>query len=352
METNVILPKEISTRKMSDFVNRMVDDLSAAESVKMSYLGSKMGLYKAMAFAGPMSAGDVVLRSRAPERLVEEWLKNQTGRGYIYYDPVTETYTLPTEHAIAMTDTKSPFYIAGRFQSLEGIKPKVHPTDSNKTTDAEINAAEHQKFVDGSSRFFSTEYITSLFESWLPAVEGLTSKLQTGIAVADLGCGRHGASTLVMAQAYPASSFHGFDNYESSVERANLLAKEKRVSNAHFRLATNENVHANQYDLITIIECLHSMGEIQDLLRGCYEVLKPDGVVVAVEAKDKSRIEEEHYQFLRSHVMPGAQKQYSTVEHVVDLQEKEMEEVARAAGFNSFRKVSETVYDTVYEFRI
>lgn len=335
---------------MSDFVNHMVDELNASESVKMTYLGSKLGLYKAMAFAGPMSAEDIVLRSGAPARLVDEWLRSQTDRGYINYDPVTETYTLPTEHAIAMTDSKSPFYIGGRFQSLESNKPKAYY--SNKPSNAEINAAEHQNFVEGSSRFFSTEYITSLFESWLPSVQGLTEKLQAGIAVADLGCGRHGASTLVMAEGYPASRFYGFDNYESSVERANLLAKQKRISNAHFELATNENVHANQYDLITIIECLHNMGEIHDMLRGCFEVLKPEGIIVAVEAKDRNRVEEEHYQFLRSHIIPGTLKDTGTIERGLDLQEKELEEVVRASGFTSFRKVAETIYDTVYEIRL
>lgn len=343
----MILPKEISTRKISDFVNHIVTDLSASESIRMIDLGSKFGLYKAMAFAGPLSAQDVVLRSGAPDRLVKEWLKDQTERGYVSYHPATDAYTLPTEHAIAMIESKSPFYIGGRFQKQENDNSKVSYSKKSGIS----GAAEQYEYLSGSPRFFSTEYLTSLFESWLPGVEGLTSRLQAGITVADLGCGRHGASTLVLAEAFPASRFYGFDNYASSVERANLLAKEKKIRNVHFELATNEHVHAYQYDLITLIECLHSMGKMSELLRGCYEVLKPDGVLLVIEAKDKSRIAEEHYQRLRSAKALAVTPRDPSIELGIDLREKELEEVARAAGFASFRKVTETLFDTMYELR-
>ncbi|MHC2993258.1 hypothetical protein OB13_17345 [Pontibacter sp. HJ8] len=351
MEANVILPKEISTRKMSDFVNHITSDLSASESIKMIYLGSKLGLYKAMAYAGPLSAEEVVLRSAAPARIVEEWLKSQTERGYIYYNSTTAAYTLPTEHAIAMTDSKSPFYIGGRFLNKETDKPKINYSKNQKISDAGSNSEEQPLYADASSRFFSTEYLTSLFGSWLPGVEGLTSKLQAGITVADLGCGRHGASTLVLAEAFPASRFYGFDKYASSVERANLLAKEKKIRNVNFNLGTNAHVHANLYDLITLIECLHHMGTMPELLAGCYQVLKPDGVLLVIEAKDKNRIREEHYQRMRSaHGLPGALKD-SSIEVGVDVRKKELEKVARASGFTGFREGTETIYDTMYELR-
>ena len=351
MVTTAILPKEISTRKIADFVHHILSDLNASESIKMTLLGSRLGFYKAMAFAGPLSATDVALRSGATPHLVNKWLKSQTDKGYILYDPAIDAYTLPTEHAIAMTDKKSPFYIGRHFQSLEHkteLMPRERKAEASKTQ----AAAPAQAPPSGSARFFSHEYLTSLLEEWLPGVEGLMTQLQAGITVADIGCGRHGASTLILAEAFPASVFYGFDNYETSVQRANLLAKEKRIHNVRFELSTEENVQARQYDLITLIECLHQMGNMPGLLQGCYEVLKPSGVLIAVEAKDQGRVGEEQYQRLRSaRTLSRLQKDTQRIELGIDLQEKEMIEAVRAAGFTYSTKVTDTIYDIVFEIR-
>ena len=216
METSTILPKEISTRKMSDFVNHILSDLSASESVKMTYLGGRLGLYKAMAFAGPLSVDDVALRSGASPRLVREWLKSQTAKGYILYDPAIDAYTLPTEHAIAMTDKKSPFYIGGRFHSPEH-RPELMPREWQAEISKTEETAAAQAQPSGSARFFSVEYLASLFEKWLPSVAGLTAQLQAGIPVAGIGCGRPGASTPILAEAFPSSLFFGFDSFRTSL---------------------------------------------------------------------------------------------------------------------------------------
>lgn len=354
MDTNAILPKEISTKKMSDFVQRILDDLSASERIKMTYLGVQLGLYKAMAFTGSITVGELARRTRSKVRLVKKWLQHQAAEGFVSHEPDSDTYTLPIEHAIALTDQKSPFYIGGRFQSNAVEKTKrffAEPLAKEKSNGPDTQ--EDENIAEPSARFFSTEYVSSLFESWLPGVEGLTEKLEQGITVADLGCGRHGASTLIMAEAFPESHFLGFDRYESSVERASLLAKEKKISNAHFELATADQVYAHKYDLITLIECLHHMGgNVQDLLIECYEVLKPDGVLVAVEAKDRYKVGEELYQRMRSsngrHLVA---EEVSRVELGIDTNEGELQQAALNAGFVSFRKVAETVYDKVYELR-
>ncbi|MDX5420530.1 MAG: class I SAM-dependent methyltransferase [Hymenobacteraceae bacterium] len=354
MDTNAILPKEISTKKMSDFVQRILDDLSASERIKMTYLGVQLGLYKAMAFTGSITVGELARRTRAKVRLVKKWLQHQAAEGFVSHEPDSDTYALPIEHAIALTDQKSPYYIGGHFQSNAVEKTKrffSEPLMENKNSRS--NAPVEENLAEPSARFFSTEYVSSLFESWLPGVDGLTEKLEQGITVADLGCGRHGASTLIMAEAYPKSHFLGFDRYESSVERAGLLAREKQINNVEFELATAEMVYAHKYDLITLIECLHHMGgSVQDLLIECYEVLKPDGVLVAVEAKDRYKVGEELYQRMRSskgqHLVA---EEVSRVELGVDTNEKELQQAARKAGFASFHKVAETVYDKVYELR-
>lgn len=344
------MPKEISTQKMSDFVHHVMDDLSASERIRMTYLGNQLGLYKAMAFAGPMTVGELARRAGTNVRLVKHWADSLAVDGHIEHEPETDTFNLPAEHAIALTDPKSPFYIGSRFQSPSGVKPTKRQAEDEHASVFKLYA--FLGFKDASARFFSQEYLSNLFDSWLPGVEGLTARLQSGITVADLGCGRHGASTFVMARAFPASTFIGFDRYASSVERANLLAKEKQLHNAHFELATAEQVYAHQYDLITLIECLHHMGEEKRLLQECYEVLKPDGVLVVVEAKDSTQIGEELYQRMRSaKARAMVAEEVIRVELGIDAAEKKLRETALAAGFTSFRKVAVTQYDKVYEIR-
>ena len=353
METNTIIPKEISTKKITDFVHHLMDDLSAAERVRMTYLGSQLGLYKAMAYAGPMNVGQLARRTGSSIKLVKHWVDSMATEGYLVHEPETDTFCLPAEHAIALTDPSSPYYIGNRFENGKGNRSALMERGRKAVENSpEYLLAESWRFSDASNRFFSEEYVNSLFNKWLPSVEGLTERLQNGIIVADLGCGRHGASTLVMAGAFPNSRFLGFDRYESSVERANLLAKEKHISNAHFELATAEQVYAHQYDLITLIECLNRMGDPQGLLLECYEVLKPDGVLVVAEAKESSRVGEEMYQRLRaSKIRPVPGEDMYRVELGVDGHEHELQQMASTAGFTHFQRVAETHYDKVYEMR-
>lgn len=353
METTTVIPEEISTKKITDFVHHLMDDLNAAERVRMTYLGNQLGLYKAMAYAGPMTVGQLARRSGASIRLVKHWVDSLAKEGYLVHEPERDTFCLPDEHAIALTDPSSPHYIGSRFENGRGSK-NVQTELERKAAENSVEylLAESVRFSEASNRFFSEEYVNSLFNNWLPGVEGLTDRLQNGITVGDLSSGRHGASTLIMASAFPASDFIGFDRYESSVERANLLAKEKRISNAHFELATVERVHAHRYDLLTIIECLNRLGDLQGLLQECYEVLKPDGILVVAEAKDSGRVGEELYQRLRSaKLRPILGEEMDRVELGVDGHEHELQQAASAAGFTLFRRVAETFYDKVYEMR-
>ncbi|PKV76294.1 class I SAM-dependent methyltransferase [Pontibacter ramchanderi] len=348
MKENTIQRKRSRPERVEDFAHHVLDDLSAAERVRMSFLGSQLGLYKAMAGAGPMTVGQIARSAGASVRLVKHWADSLAADGYLYHEPEADTFCLPEAHATALTDPTSPYYVGNRFLKENG-NHQARPTDM---------AGNHFKVrsllaADASARFFNEEYLASLLHSWIPGVEGLSEKLESGIVVADLGSGRHGASTLVMARVFPKSSFLGFDRYVSSVERANLLAKEKHIANAHFEWATDENVYAYQYDLITLIESAHQMGEsLQDLLSECRQVLKSDGVLVVAEAKESSIVSEEQYQRLRStRVTPVAEEHVYRVERGIDRHEYELQKAATAAGFSVFRKVVETWYDKVYEMR-
>lgn len=351
MGNDAILSNEINTQKISDYVHHVLADLSASERIRMTHLGSQLGFYKAMAFAGPMTVGELARRTRTNVRLVKHWVDSLAAEGYLIHEPEADTFMLPAEHAIAMTDPESPYYIGGRFESASGGKAKKAMGDGN--AGKETDSPETLSLTYSSARFFSELYLSSLFNNWLPGVEGLVERLQRGgQVVADLGCARHGATTLILAKAFPSSTFYGFDTFASSVERASLLAKEKHIQNVHFERATAEQVYARQYDLITLIECLQHLGETKNVLHECYEVLKPDGVLVVVESKDSSQVSEELYQRLRSvRTRTALADEVLRVEIGIDTRERELDKVAREAGFTLFRKVTETLYDKVYEMR-
>ncbi|MDO6389081.1 methyltransferase domain-containing protein [Pontibacter sp. BT731] len=352
MKENTIQRKRGRPERVEDFAHHVLDDLSAAERVRMSFLGSQLGLFKAMANAGPMTVGQIARNSGASIRLVKHWADSLAADGYLVHESEADTFCLPEAHAIAMTDPTSPYYVGNRFMKANGsqlIKPMelTHALPSNYARGRSLLPA------DVTGRFFSEEYLSSLLHSWIPGIAGLAEKLEAGILVADLGNGRHGASTLVMARVFPNSTFLGFDRYASSVERANLLAKQKHIPNAHFELAIDEHVFAYQYDLITLIESAHHMGDsLQDLLAECRKVLKADGVLVVAEAKDSSIVSEEQYQRLRStRVIPTVAEHVYRVERGIDGHEPELQKAATAAGFSVFRKIAETWFDKVYELR-
>lgn len=351
MEENTTIQKEVRPERVADFAHHVLDDLSAAERVRMLFLGSQLGLYKAMVNAGPMTVGQIARSTGASIKLVKHWVDNLAAEGYLLHDPEVDTFCLPTAHAIALTDPTSPYYIGNRFMKGSGERNSRPHAGGSELTGGATGASLLP--TDSSSRFFSEEYLASLLHSWIPAVEGLADKLAEGMLVADLGCGRHGASTLVIAQVFPQSTFLGFDRYKSSVERANLLAKEKHIRNAHFELATEEQVYSYQYDLITLIETMHCMGDsIQDLLSECRQVLKSDGILVVAEAKDSNSVSEEEYQRLRSYKSMSVMAEHVyRVERGVDGHEHELQRAATAAGFSVFRKAAETLYDKVYEMR-
>lgn len=349
MEENTIKKERVRQRRVADFAHHVLSDLQAAERARMLFLGSQLGLYRTMVDGEPMTVGQIARNTGASIKLVKHWVDSLAEDGYLMHNQDTDTFCLPAAHAIALTDPTSPHYIGNRITKSNGQRQALAvPSLSGGNNGRDFLPP------DASGRFFSEEYMSTLLHEWLPAVSGLTERLQTGMLVADLSCGRHGASTLAMAAAFPASSFLGFDRYSSSVERANLLAKEKHIRNAHFELATVEHVYAYKYDLITLIECMHLMGEgLQQLLHECCEVLAPNGILLIVEAKDSSRISEELYQRLRSFTgnVVSQDEIASRVERGNDARERGLQKAATEAGFGIFRKAAETLYDKVYEMR-
>src|SRR5580700_1161343 len=225
----VMSATEIDEGKLEAFMGQAVTDMGAIISGPLMLIGEKLGLYKAMAHAGPLTSQEVAERSGAAERYVREWLGNQAAGGYVTYDPESDRYTLPDEHALALADEDSPFYILGVYDSIASLYADEDQIIEAFRSGEGMGWHEHDhRLFRGTERFFRPGYRAHLVAEWIPALAGVQEKLEGGAKVADIGCG-HGASTVIMADAFPKSEFFGFDYHDASIERAREAAAEAGV---------------------------------------------------------------------------------------------------------------------------
>ncbi|WP_316816747.1 class I SAM-dependent methyltransferase [Pedobacter nyackensis] len=354
---STLVSSEIDVQKVEAFLGRVITDFGAALGVSLAFIGDKLGLYKAMAHAGPLSSEEVAERSGTSERYVREWLINQAAGGYIEYDAKARKYILPDEHAVALTDEESPFYVAGGFQIINGLTKAEDRIKSNFLKGGGMKWGEHHHdLFDGTERFFKPSYLGNLMTSWLPAINGIVNKLESGIAVADLGCG-HGVSTILMAEAFPSSHFFGFDNHEPSIKKARAHAKEKKLKNVTFQASGAADFNGQQYDFITFFDCLHDMGDPTGVLKHCKKMLRKDGVIMAVEPMAGRKTEENFNPVGR--VYSGASVLCCTPNALATggfalgtvAADEELEKVARNGGFKHFKRATETPFNRVFEIR-
>ncbi|MEA2311354.1 MAG: hypothetical protein QOE28_1322, partial [Solirubrobacteraceae bacterium] len=255
-------PVAIDATKLEQFVFRAVDEVGATLNAALVVMGDKLGLYRALAGAGPLTAVELARRAGVSERYVREWLNAQAAGGYVEYDPGGGTYTLPPEQAIALTDDQSPAYLPGFFQIALGTvidSPRI--TESARSGNG-VGWHEHNHDVfEGCERFFRPGYNANLIASWLPTLDCVVEKLEAGAAVADIGCG-HGSSTILMAQAFPRSTFVGSDYHEASIATARRRASEAGVADrVRFETSPAAGHLGDGYDLVTMFDCLHDMGD-------------------------------------------------------------------------------------------
>jgi SAM-dependent methyltransferase len=309
--------------------------------------------------AGAMTPGELARRTGTAERYVREWLNAQAAGGYVDYDPDSGRYTLPAEHAVALTDESSPAYLPGFFQIALGT---VH--DSPRITDAVRTGAgvgwhDHVPDVhEGCERFFRPGYNANLVAAWLPALDGVVAKLQHGARVADAGCG-HGASTIVMAKAFPASVFTGSDYHEDSVRTARDRARDAGVADrVTFEIAPAASYPGTGYDLVTMFDCLHDMGDPAGAARHVRQTLAADGTWMIVEPAAGDRVEDNltpvgraYYGFSTLLCTPASLSQDVGLALGAQAGESRIREVVTSAGFSRFRRVSETPFNIVYEAR-
>lgn len=350
---------EVDGDKLMQFVFRAVDEVGATLNAALVVMGDKLGLYRALAGAGPLAPAEVAERTGTAERYVREWLNAQAAGGYVDYDPASGRYTLPPEQAVALTDPDSPAFLPGFFQVALGSVLDSPRIVEAARTGAGLGWHEHGSDVfDGCERFFRPGYNASLVPEWLPALEGVVAKLEAGALVADIGCG-HGSSTILMAQAFPKSSFVGSDYHEGSIQTARQRAVGAAVADrVRFEVAPAAAYSGSGYDLVTMFDCLHDMGDPVGAARHVRSTLKPDGTWMIVEPRAGDRVEENlnpvgraYYGFSTLLCTPASLSQDVGLALGAQAGEARIRDVVGAGGFTRFRRAAETPFNLVFEAR-
>jgi SAM-dependent methyltransferase len=350
---------EVDPQKLEQFVFRAVEEVGATLNTALVVMGDRLGLYRALAGAGGLTPVELARRTEVSERYVREWLNAQAAGGYLEYDSAGGTYTLPPEQTIALTDDTSPAFLPGFFQIALGTM-----IDSPRITEAARSGAgvgwhEHNHDVfEGCERFFRPGYNASLVPSWLPALDGVVEKLTAGAKVADIGCG-HGSSTILMAQAFPSSTFVGSDYHEGSIQTARRRAQEAGVAErVRFETTPASAAAGEGYDLATMFDCLHDMGDPVGASRQVREILAPDGTWMIVEPMAGDRVEDNFnpvgrsfYGFSTFLCTPASLSQEVGLALGAQAGEARINDVVTGGGFTRFRRVAETPFNLVFEAR-
>ena len=344
--------------KLNAFVGQFVNDLGAAVHSGMVVIGEQLGLYKALA-KGPMTSGELASATKTDERYLREWLSSQAAGGYVTYDTKSGKFSLTPEQAFTLANEDSPAYLPGAFElALASLAAVPRITDSFRTG-AGMGWGEHAEGVfHGCEKFFRPGYAANLVSSWIPSLEGVKEKLEKGAKVADVGCGK-GASTLLMAQAYPKSQFFAFDYHDKSIEGARETAAKQGVSDrVTFGVATAKSFPGKDYDLVTVFDCLHDMGDPVGAAKHVREVLAEDGTWMIVEPYANDQLKDNlnpvgrvYYSFSTLLCTPCSRSQEVGLCLGAQAGEARIRDVVTAAGFTRFRRATETPFNIVYEAR-
>lgn len=349
----------IDGAKLDAFMGRFVHDLGATMHAATIVVGDQLGLYKALAPA-PATAAELAEKTSTDERYIREWLSAQAASGYANFDPVTQRFSLSEEQAFALAEEGSPAFIPGAFQiavaQFRAIPKIVEAFQSGKG----VGWHEHDvALFHGTERFFRPGYSAHLVESWLPSLTGVLPKLKAGALVADVGCG-HGASTLIMAKAFPNSRFKGFDYHAPSIANARRSAAAAGLGDrVEFEVAQAKNFPGKNYDLVTVFDCLHDMGDPIGAAAHVRESLDADGTWMIVEPFAQNHLEENlnpvgrvFYSASTFICTPASRAQEVGMCLGAQAGEERIRDVVALGGFKQFRRASETPFNLIYEARI
>jgi len=348
----------IDEGKLNAFMGGFVRDLGAVMHAATIVVGDKLGLYKALADQ-PLSAEDLALRTETDARYVREWLSAQAASGYVDYDAATNRFSLNDEQAFALTVEGGPAFIPGAFDIAVAQFKAIPKMISAFRTGLGLGWHEHDAALfHGTERFFRPGYAANLVSSWIPALDGLHERLASGAEVADVGCG-HGASTLIMAEAYPKSTFVGFDYHEASIAHATQAAERAGLAGrVRFEVASAKAYPGRAYDLVTMFDCLHDMGDPAGAAIHVRQSLKPDGHWLIVEPYANDRLEDNlnpvgriFYSASTFICTPASRAQEVGACLGAQAGEARMNTVVERGGFTRFRRATETPFNLVYEAR-
>lgn len=349
----------VDEQKLNDFLGKALNDLAAGAAGVMVSVGHKLGLYKTMAGAGPLSSQELARRSDCAERYVREWLNSQVAGGYVAYHPETQTYELTPEQEFVLANDDSPVHFPPAWDITASMWLDEDKTlHAFRTGEGVPWGDHHERLFCGVAAFFRNAYKGELVPNWLPALEGVETKLQSGATVADVGCG-HGHSTILMAEAYPASRFHGYDVHEASIEAARDNARQAGVADrVAFDVADARSYPERGFDLICYFDCLHDMGDPVGAAEHAWRALDGDGTAMLVEPFANDRLEDNinpvgRLYYTGSTALCCAHSLSEDVGLALGAQagESRMAEVFRKAGFSRFRRATETPFNMVLEAR-
>jgi SAM-dependent methyltransferase len=356
--SSVVQTRSINEDRMNEFLGKVVGDFGASLSSALVYIGQKLGLYKELADGGPATPAELAQRTDTNERYVREWLINQAAGGYAEYDAESGRYSLTAEQAVALTDEHSPFYVGGGFFVIKAMTAAAPRIEDYFRNGGGMLWGEHDPdlFI-GTEKFFRPGYSAHLVASWIPSLTGIEEKLKAGGKVADIGCG-HGASTIIMAKAYPNSRFYGFDNHESSIRHAREAAEAAGVSDrVSFEVAHAQSIPGENYDLVCFFDCLHDMGDPVGAAKRASEVLAEDGSALIVEPMAGNKVEENLNPIGRTF---SAASTLCCTSNSMALNgpalgavasEDAIRDTVLAGGFTQFRRATETPFNRIFEAR-
>jgi SAM-dependent methyltransferase len=351
--------RPIDHDKLMAFVFRAVDEVGATLNTALVVMGDALGYYRVMADGRPTTPAELAERTDTSEHYTREWLGAQAAGAYVTYDPTTGRYTLPAEHAAALADETSPAYLPGFFQIAHGtVRDAPEIVEAARDGDGFGWHSHNTDVHHGCERFFRTMYHGHLIAEWLPALEGVVDKLSRGASVADVGCG-HGASTILMAQAFPRSVFIGSDYHPESVDIARARAEQAGVgARVRFEVAPAAGFSGTGYDLVTMFDCLHDMGDPVGAARHVRETIADDGTWMVVEPMAGDRVEDNlnpvgraYYGFSTLLCTPSSLSQDVGLALGTQAGPARIRDVATAAGFSRFRPAASTPFNNVLEVR-
>ena len=350
----------VDETKLNEFIGKAVSEWGAAYGVLLTFLGDRLGLFKAMAGAGELTPEELAKKSGTHPRMIKEWLAAQAAGGFVIYNPATGTYILPDEYALALTNENSPAYIAGEYQVIMGLFKDEEKIIEAFRTGKGLGWGDHHHYLfEGTERLFKPGYVANLTTIWIPALEGVEEKLRNvGAKIADVGCG-HGVSTILMAKAYPNSKIIGFDYHRPSIERARMETEKEGLKNITFEVARSTDYPGDDYDLVAFFDCFHDMGNPSAAAKHVLQTLKKkDGTWMLVEPFANDKLEDNFNPIGRAFYggstvacVPASLNENGPA---VGAQagEERIREIVTGAGFSKFRRAAQTPFNLVFEARL